>query len=321
MRHDLSRSLPLPYLDDIQRGYAVCQEGEIFANQTVLARDGVPLSVFSAGEPDLPVILLVNALGVSCLFLTRLARVLGTKYRVLTWEARGLPDERTLPFDADASLARHAADLADILAWSRPVRLVAVVTFCSGVNVALYAMAMGVLDVDRLCIVSPSIELAAATERSEYQQTMMPLWRKVAASGVRMAGLVRVLLEQGQPTDRDAAVRELWALNALPFRSAESTLRYARMQAACLDLDAASFLPQLRLPVLVLHGEQDELIHLATPSALAAAIPGARVQIVADAGHFAVHSSAELQSEVMAFVHGASSVTQLGGSGVHDRHA
>jgi len=321
MMQDGLAELPLPYLDPTQRGFAISREGDIFAAQTMSARDGVPLTVLSAGQPSQPTVLLVNALGVSYLFLARLARVLASDYRVVTWESRGLPDDRAVPDDADFSLTQHAKDAADILAWMGQGRLAAVVSFCSGVNVAVHALSGGVLAADRLCIISPSIELAAALERTDYQQTMLPLWRKVATSGLRMAGLVRVLLEQPLPTDSDGTARELQVLNALPFRSAESTYRYARMQTACLELDGATVLPRLGLPVLVLHGEQDDLIHTATPQAVAAAIPGAVFRSVAGAGHFAVHSSAILHTHVLDFLRGDFPTSSTGDADVYNRYA
>lgn len=295
----------LSYLGEQERAFEIYRSRAAFRAASLLASDGVPLTILVAGDPRRPTVLLVNALGVSCLFVANLAMRLAEEYHVVSWESRGLPDERLLPADADVSIARHAADAVEVLG-RQTSDLHAVVSYCSGANVAAYALAKQLIAARALCIISPSIELATASARTEYQRTVLPMWRAVAQSGLRHAALIRILLQEGQKAPAGTTDYELAALNALPFRTDESTYLYARLQAACLETDWDQLLRQLKLPTLVLHGARDDLIHIATPEAVARAVTGATFRTV-DAGHFAVHTSRALHAEIASFLRGINS--------------
>ncbi|MFL6624811.1 MAG: alpha/beta fold hydrolase [Sulfurifustis sp.] len=293
----------LSYLDDEQRGFRICASAKVFTEASIEADDGMPLSVLQAGVPGRPVVLLVNALGVSCLFLAEIARRLATTYHVITWESRGLPNELPLPEHADLSVERHARDAAAILACER-VQPKAVVAYCAGANVAAYALTRRMMNAERLCIISPSMHMGADLAQTDYQRTMLPLWEKIAASGPRYAALVRVLLQQGARPEAGTIDYELFCLNNLPFRSNESTYRYARLQAECLRVDWPTLLGEIRLPTLVLHGDEDDMIHAETSAAVARHIAGAALRTI-PAGHFAVHTSSALHDEVATFLSAA----------------
>jgi pimeloyl-ACP methyl ester carboxylesterase len=49
--------------------------------------------------------------------------------------------------------------------------------------------------------------------------------------------------------------------------------------------DLTARLSSIQVPTLVIHGEHDGVVPLATGQALAAAIPGARLVVIPDAGH------------------------------------
>jgi pimeloyl-ACP methyl ester carboxylesterase len=58
-----------------------------------------------------------------------------------------------------------------------------------------------------------------------------------------------------------------------------------RQREAVQAWDAYDRLPELRLPVLVMHGSQDQLIDVGNARVLAARIPGAELAILEGAGH------------------------------------
>jgi pimeloyl-ACP methyl ester carboxylesterase len=292
----------LDYLDASHCTFSLYDDRTVFTAEQIVCRDASPLTVLETGSSEQPTVLLVNALGMSCLFLAPIARRLGERYHVLTWESRGLPDERTTPEETDLTIPRHAEDAADVLAHKGRCAF-AVVAFCSGSNVAIYALTRNLVNADHLCIISPSIELTGVGEKTDYQRTMLPIWRKIAESGQHYAALVRVLLQQGRRPSDGTIQAELAALNDLPFRTDKSIYRYARMQAACLELDWRSLLGELKTPTLVLHAEHDDLIHIETSNAVAAAVPGAQF-CVTEGGHFAIHSSAALHDKVREFLQG-----------------
>ncbi len=291
----------LPYLEDGQRSFAVCKSAAIFRERIIEADDGTPLSVFRAGKSEAPAILLVNALGVSCLFLAQVASRLASDYHVITWESRGLPDSRQLKEDGNLSIERHCRDAAAILGHGE-IRCAGIVAYCSGTNVAVFGLAEGILRSRALCIVSPSMRLGQSTEQTRYQRTMLPLWETVARSGPRHAALVRALLEQGQKQTIPGSVDwELECLNNLPFRTNESTYRYARLQAECLKHDWSHYLAQLQVPVLVLHGKQDDKIHTESAAAVAEAA-GATAFRTFPTGHFGIYTSSALHEAIAEFI-------------------
>jgi len=299
-----SPTLPrLPYLDGADRDLALVRDRAAFRERSVVADDGTPLAVFEAGDPDRPTVLLVNALGASCLFLAPLAAALAAERHVLAWESRGLPDVTTLPDDADLSVPRHAADAAAVLAGTGR-SAAGIVAFCSGTNVALEAIDTGLVAPARLVVVSPSIELPQAVARTDYQRTMPPIWRSVAGGGPRHAALVRALIKQAVPADDGSPEAELRRIDGLPFRTDASTYRYAVMQADCLARDRLGALGRIAAPTLVLHGRDDDVIHEATSAAVAQAVPGAAFAVVDGHGHFAIHGSPELHRTVAAFLAG-----------------
>lgn len=290
----------LSYLDDEHRRFRIYESAKVFREESIDVDDGTPLTVLQAGARGRPVVLLINALGVSCLFLAEIARRLAQNYHVVTWESRGLPNETPIGEGADFSVERHARDAAAILAHLR-VQPQAVVAYCAGANVAVYALARRLIHAGRLCIISPSMHMGAELAQTDYQRTMLPLWEKIAAAGPRYAALVRVLLQQGAKPEAGTIDHELFSLNNLPFRTNESTYRYARLQAECLRLDWPALLGQIRMPALVLHGEHDDMIHNETAAAVARHIAGAKFQSI-PAGHFAVYTSAALHEEVASFL-------------------
>lgn len=291
----------LSYLSEEHQALGVVQDVGIFHRSVVTTDDGVPLAVFRAGRADRPTVVLVNALGVSIVFLAKLAKRLSQDYNVVAWESRGLPDYAACDADVDFSVERTALDAACVLAQTaQPVH--AVVAYCSGSNAAMYALNHRLIDAQRLCVISPSIELASVTQRTDYQRTMLPIWPKVVSGGPRFAALVRALLQKAASAGGDSSEQELSILNGLPFATSESTYRYAQLQAACLKIDWAQELAGVRQPTLVLHAEQDDIIHIETSKAVARGIANARFLNIEKSGHFGVHTSRALGDAISQFL-------------------
>jgi pimeloyl-ACP methyl ester carboxylesterase len=291
------------YLPPARQNAQLARNGAIFDHWTVKAGDGRRLTVFEAGDRTRPTILLVNALGMSVLFLTALARHLAPTHHVVTWETRGLPDSSNVGLNDDLTIARHAEDAADVLV-STGCEAEAVLSYCSGVNVATYGLTHGLLSASKLCVVSPSIELPTAHQQTDYQRTMLPIWRSVAASGLRQAALIHQLLGESQSAQPDGLDAELRELNNLPFVTAESTYLYARMQAACLEHASLDRLSSLKTTTLVIHCNDDDVIHADTSKALADAVNGSWYEQLNDAGHFGIYTSNALHRLVADFILG-----------------
>ena len=238
----------------------------------------------------------------SSLFLAPLARRLSRRYHVVTWETRGLPDYAAAIGELDLSVARHAGDAAQALS-SLGAEPKAIIAYCSGSNVAVYGLTSDVFQAKRLCLVSPSIAVPDVEEKTDYQRTMLPIWKKVSRDGRKTAAIVRTLIQQNRMAFDGSVEAELAGLNSLPFKNDDTTLRYARMQAACQEVEWPARLERLELPCLVLHGETDDIIHAA--SAAVARLPAdAELQIIPRSGHFAIFSSEVLHEKIGGFLAG-----------------
>jgi 3-oxoadipate enol-lactonase len=101
--------------------------------------------------------------------------------------------------------------------------------------------------------------------------------------------------------DRELAIRTGWEINvsqavADDADSYAAFLDIARQRAvavpvimaqlqACMAHDTATRLKELRMPTLVIHGTEDQLLPVANGRLIASRIPGARLEIFDGAGH------------------------------------
>jgi pimeloyl-ACP methyl ester carboxylesterase/DNA-binding CsgD family transcriptional regulator len=89
----------------------------------------------------------------------------------------------------------------------------------------------------------------------------------------------------------DASRADLESLNEQQRQSCDGE-RSARVLAARVRLDMRTLAPQLRVPTLVLHSQGDVIVPLKLGVDLAAAIPGARFEILPCRNHFPLASDA-----------------------------
>jgi pimeloyl-ACP methyl ester carboxylesterase len=144
-----------------------------------------------------------------------------------------------------------------------------------------------------------------AGRKTDYQRSILPLWSKISQEGLRMAALVRALLQQPKKTFDNTMDEELSAINNLPFQSNEHTYRYAQLHTPCLQQNSAALLPSVRVPTLIIHGEDDDMVHADSARAIAAALPQCTFLWHNDGGHFAVYKSGQLQDSVYRFLAGS----------------
>jgi pimeloyl-ACP methyl ester carboxylesterase len=289
-----------PYLDATEQQGRLAAAGRVFTPRTIHSDDGLPLRVLTAGEPHRPAVLLINALGISGVFLARLATALAPRHYVVSWESRGLPDFDAARDDCDYSLARQVGDAAQILA-ALDVRPQAIVSYCSGSPVAALGLAEGRLTARAWCAISPSIQVPGVAQ-TDYQRTMLPMWTQMVRTGPRHAALVRALIRKQMGEDDGSLAHELGRFNNRPFLTVESTLRYAQLQSACLEPDWPAVLARIAVPTLVLHASADDVIHRETSLGVAKHVPNAQFGEIPDAGHFAVYESDPLVERIDAFL-------------------
>ncbi len=111
----------------------------------------------------------------------------------------------------------------------------------------------------------------------------------------------------------DEAAFARWAQAAAAHPMAMRTLQH--QLAAARGHDAATRLGDLAAPTLVLHGDRDELLPAANAELLAAAIPGARLELLPGAGHFFAWEQPARTAELVLAHLGAGSGGPVGAAG------
>lgn len=90
-------------------------------------------------------------------------------------------------------------------------------------------------------------------------------------------------------------------------RMATSGENAARLRAACDDIDVADLLPQVKVPTLVIHARQDNVVPYAQGREIAAAIPGAKFVTLETENHVPLPGDSaweKLVSEILGFAAG-----------------
>ena len=237
------------------------------------ANDGVRIRWESSGSGE-PV-LLIPGLGYPLEMWHRVAPALAERYRVITFDNRGAGRS-----DVPPGPYRYADMAADAVA----------VLDAAGVDVAhVHGTSMGGAIAQQLVHDHPgrvgSLILSATWCGGE---TFHPAEPEVYEILVRRASLppeegIRVMLpyiyDPATPPER---IEEDLVIRLAHYPSKEG---YLAQNAAASGWDSRAWLGDVRVPVLVLHGESDRLVNPANAGEIASRIPGARLVMLAGASH------------------------------------
>ncbi|MEP9352566.1 3-oxoadipate enol-lactonase [Xanthobacter sp. KR7-65] len=249
------------------------------------------------GPEGAPVLLLANSLGTSFHIWDDVMADIVPHFRVLRYDMRGhgLTDAPPLP-DAQsgysiATLAGDALALMDALHIGKAN----VCGLSIGGMVAQHLAAHAPERVNRVVLSDTAMQIGPPS-----------VWNERLA-GIRRDGLAAVA----------PGVMARWFTEG--FRTARPELMrgYANMVArtaldgyvgcamAVRDADLTASAARIRAPVLVVVGDQDPATPPASAEALAAAIPGARLEVIADASHIpCVEQPQALMGVVLPFLRG-----------------
>lgn len=235
-----------------------------------VAVDGLAFHVRHSGRPEAEAVLLLHSLGTQAAIWDVPAAVLARRYRVLRSDLRGhgLSAVTKGPYDV-AGLARDTVGLLDAL--------------CVGaVHVA--GVSLGGMLAQALAAQAPARVRSLVLVDTALAIPPVQLWRERAA-------LVRA---QGMEPLVESAVARWVTAASLQTPEAEglrTMLRrtdpegYAAAAEAVAAADLASATGRLRVPTLVLVGEEDAATPIASAEALRDAIPGAQLEVIPGTAH------------------------------------
>lgn len=148
----------------------------------------------------------------------------------------------------------------------------------------------------------PFASLVLADTSSRMPPEVQPAWeQRIAAAtaqgmgAVAQATLERWFTEAFRMREPAAVARVDRLIRATPVAG------YVGCSRAIMQLDVTGRLAQVRCPVLVVVGDKDPGTPPAMSEAIAKAIPGARLEVIADAAHFA---NVEQAGRFNALLHG-----------------
>jgi pimeloyl-ACP methyl ester carboxylesterase len=194
-------------------------------------------------------------------------RALGDRYRLISWDMRGHgqtdgPDDPA-QYSLDATVADMKA-LLDHLGVRRAV--IGGLSLGGYVSLAFYVAHPALVDALVICDSGPGYRNAEARETWNERARMRAA--EFEAGGLEALGT------------RSREAREAKAHH----RSAQGLAHAARGMLAQKDARVIDALPSIRVPTLVIVGDRDEPF-VAPCEYMAKKIPGARLAVIADAGH------------------------------------
>jgi len=226
------------------------------------------------GPPDAPPLLMINSLGADLSMWEPQLPALSARLRVIRYDARGHGRSPVPPGRYGlADLGRDALALLDRLGVARAQ----VVGLSLGGMTAMWLAAHAPERVDRLVLFCTSARLGPPAAWAERAATV----RAGGTAAVADAVVAR-WVTPGYAAAHPGQVRRLRDMVA-----ATPAIGYAGACAAIEDMDLRPDLPGVTAPTLVVAGADDPATPPAHGAAIAAAIPGARLEVVADAAHLA----------------------------------
>jgi pimeloyl-ACP methyl ester carboxylesterase len=197
----------------------------------------------------------------------------------------------------DMSVAAQSQALAELLdLWSleRP----ALVGHDIGGALVLRAHLVEGHPASRLALVDAAVLLPWNTPATVHMKEHLEAYRTMPAhiyERVVSAHLATAVYRALEPETLESYLR--------PWRGREGQAAYFRKIAQWRDEDMDALTPLLGtvdVPVLILWGAEDAWLPRETAERLAAAIPGARLELVAGAGHFAMEDEPAAVAEKLA---------------------
>ncbi|MEU4222462.1 3-oxoadipate enol-lactonase [Actinoplanes sp. NPDC026623] len=226
------------------------------------------------GPPDAPALLLINSLGADLSMWEPQIPALAGPFRVIRYDARGHGRSPVPPGRyALADLGRDALGLLDRLGVARAH----VCGLSLGGMTAMWLAAHAAERVDRLVLFCTSALLGPRSAWAERAELV-----RAEGTAAVAGAIVARWVTAGYAAAHPAAVATLRDMVA-----ATPAIGYAGACAAVEDMDLRADLSSIRAPTLVVAGADDPATPPEHGAAIAAAVPGARLQVLAGAAHLA----------------------------------
>lgn len=260
---------------------------------TLTRRDGAPLAGYLSGSSG-PVFVLANGLGGPVAAFRHQIEHFARRFRVLTWDYRGLYGSQSGTAPARVDIAAQAEDLEDLLRSVTDERAV-VLGWSMGVQVALELAARAPERVRELVLISGAHGRPMTHLRLPFAGHVLPKLierlrphHRIGSRLVELASRSRgvaELVRRARLVSPRLETDEILEL-ARSFTSLDLDV-YLRTLAALERHDATPALRNLRIPTLVVAGARDPLFSPRLARELTAQIARSELYVVPRATHYA----------------------------------
>ena len=279
--------------------------------------DGARLALFEGGESDGPVIVLSNGLGGMATAWRYVFEELRHRYRIISWDYRGLylsqpaPDQDGFPLDCHVSDLKEILDHLEVeraifLGWSMGVQVNYEFAHEHPDYVEAIVAINGTTGNPFKTILKTGILGAAApivAKGLRSSASVAPLLAPILSKGAALIPLFQKLGLLGPDLQEDVALEQIDAYVQLDYKN------YADILEGLDAHDTSDFLGSINKPVLIIAGKRDVLTPAECSEKMDRILPNSRLVILENATHFApIESTPELNLLIKEFL------GQLGGS-------
>ena len=261
-----------------------------------LTTSGVNLYYELTGNDAAPTVVFINGLFQDTTSWALAVRALAPRFRTLTYDCRG-QGQSDKPLAGPYLPETHARDLAALLD-ALDIRRTHFVGLSNGGIVLQHFARLFPERLDRLVLADTLSHVDAV------QRAMLHTWRLGLETG---GTAMRFMIALPWLWGADFLERNYDAIMALRDKAVQTLPTYSSLHLVdgALTHDARGWLAGIAAPVLVVNGEQDLIVQMHHARFLQSAIPGARLHIIADAGHAAwLEKAGEFNQVVEAFLDG-----------------
>ncbi|WP_271582984.1 alpha/beta fold hydrolase [Bradyrhizobium sp. CCBAU 45389] len=267
------------------------------------------LSYSSTGS-DGEAVVLLNALGQGPKPWSRLIAHLRPRFRVLSWDPRGLDES-----ESQLSLLDHVADLASIIERESVTR-VHLVGWCTGPKIAAEfalrhpdrLLSMTFLNMQVKCLES-SLDFDTPYE-TDFQALFSELEQSPSTASSIAASLTSRASEAGLDlmieTETEESEAVLRAMNRdlrmpvlRPFRDANTTIRFAHQMIDFWHYDVSQVAGQIDVPILLFASEYDRIAAPKASEWARGLFPRARLLQAPGATHYFLYDRADVVARMI----------------------
>lgn len=269
------------------------RESFAYRQQMIRSDDGTMLAVQSRGNG--PVIMLANGLGGHFITWSRIIEQFESRHTFISWDYRGTLDSKP-PIKASAlTIPDHVSDFRQIFSSLNGNRPAIIMGWSMGVQVALEFYRSFPKLVQALVLINGTYQ---APLRSAFYRIVPD---SLLRQGVRQLGLISpmIRLTVGAASMNPFLLPILKRLHLLNKSMDEVVIKavlhyfsrldftiYSRILLHLADHSAADLLPEIHVPVLIVHGRQDIFTPLDVARTMADRIPNSQLLVLDKGTHY-----------------------------------